>query len=133
MVELLGALTWTPGFKGLLTVAVAVAILCGSVALILGTNSGARLGFLIALTGLFGWFLVMGIIWAVYGIGYKGPAPSWKVVDTVSGPPVASRIPVAGTLPLPEDLPDPVDVRDADARLAEEFPPEGKEPTLGEL
>ena len=48
-IELLGALTWAPGFKGVLTVAVAVIILCGSIALILSTNSGARLGFLIAL------------------------------------------------------------------------------------
>ena len=78
-IELLGALTWAPGFKGVLTVAVAVIILCGSIALILSTNSGARLGFLIALTGLFGWFVVMGIIWSAYGIGYKGPAPTWKV------------------------------------------------------
>lgn len=132
-IELLGALTWAPGFKGLLTVAVAVVILCGSVALILGTNSGARLGFLIALTGLFGWFVVMGIVWAAYGIGYKGPAPTWKVADTVQGTPADSRIPVAETLPLPSDLPDPVEVRDGSEALLEEFPPTGKNPTLGDL
>ncbi len=132
-IELLGALTWAPGFKGLLTVAVAVIILCGSIALILGTNSGARLGFLIALTGLFGWFVVMGIIWAAYGIGYKGPAPTWKVADTVQGTPADSRIPIAESLPLPADLPDPVEVRDASAELLKEFPPTGKNPTIGDL
>ena len=52
--NILGAMTWDPGFKGVLTVALAVAILCGSVALIVGTNSGARLGFLIALAGFMG-------------------------------------------------------------------------------
>lgn len=133
MIELLGALTWAPGFKGLLTVAVAVVILCGSVALILGTNSGARLGFLIALTGLFGWFVIMGIVWAAYGIGYKGPAPTWKVADTVQGTPADSRIEVVRTLPLPADLPDPVEVRDASEALLEEFPATAKDPTLGDL
>jgi hypothetical protein len=133
MIELLGALTWAPGFKGLLTVAVAVIILCGSVALILGTNSGARLGFLIALTGLFGWFVIMGIVWAAYGIGYKGPAPTWKVADTVQGTPADSRIATAESLPLPADLPDPVEIRDASETLLEEFPPTGKNPTIGDL
>ena len=133
IVELLGALTWSPGFKGLLTVAVAVAILCGSVALILGTNSGARLGFLIALTGLFGWFLVMGTIWSIYGIGYKGPAPTWKVVDVVDGSPAGSRIPVADSLTLPADLPDPVAERDASKTLSKEFPATAKDPSLGDL
>lgn len=132
-IELLGALTWAPGFKGLLTVAIGVAILCGSVALILGTNSGARLGFLIALTGLFGWFVVMGIVWAAYGIGYKGPAPTWKLADTVQGTPADSRIVVAGSLPLPADLPDPVEVRDGSETLLEEFPTTAKNPTLGDL
>ena len=132
-IELLGALTWAPGFKGLLTVAVAVIILCGSIALILGTNSGARLGFLIALTGLFGWFVVMGIIWAAYGIGYKGPAPTWKVADTVQGTPADSRIEIAESLPLPADLPDPVEVRNGSEELLTEFPPTGKNPTLGDL
>lgn len=133
MVELLGALTWDPGFKGLFTVVIAVVILCGSVALILGTNSGARLGFLIAVTGLFGWFCVMGIIWSVYGIGYKGPAPTWKLVETVSGPPAAARTPVAAKLALPGDLPDPVVERDRSKTLTKAYPPEGKDPNLGDL
>lgn len=133
IVELLGAIQWSPGFKGVLTVAVGVAILCGSVALILGTNSGARLGFLIALTGLFGWFIVMGIIWSIYGIGYKGPAPSWKVLDVVQGSPAASRVDKADSLPLPDDVPDPVALRDADPKLIEEFPKEAKDPVIGDI
>lgn len=133
MVEVLAAFTWNPGFKGILTVVVAVAILCGGVALILGTNSGARLGFLIAISGLFGWFFVMGIIWSIYGIGPKGAAPSWKLVDTVSGSPASSRVTVAGSLPLPDDLPDPVDTRDASEQLSEEFPATERDPSLGDL
>ena len=52
-------------------------VLCGSVYLILSTNLGSRLGFLVALAGLFGWLMMMGIIWWVYGIGLKGKDPSW--------------------------------------------------------
>ncbi len=133
MIDLLAAFTWSPGFKGILTVAVAVAILCGSTALILGTNSGARLGFLLALTGLFGWFVVMGLVWSTYGIGPKGPAPTWKVVDTVSGDPGQSRVEKADSLPLPSDLPNAVETRDADPELVKLFPKELKDPVLGDL
>ncbi|MBP7629280.1 MAG: hypothetical protein KA758_02415 [Acidimicrobiales bacterium] len=134
--ELLAGLSWTPGFRGLLSVLVGVVVLYGSVALILGTNSGARLGFQLALTGLAGWFFVMGFIWAIYGIGYLGPAPSWKVIDTIQGPPSApdgARVDVAATLPLPSDLPDPVELRDADEDLLAEFPADAKDPLLGDL
>lgn len=133
MPQLLAGLSWDPGFRGLLTVAVAVAILYGSIALLLGTNSGPRLGFLLALTGLMGWFFVMGFIWSMYGIGYKGPAPSWRVVDTVTGAPSQARMPKADSLPLFTDLPDPVALRDASPTLSKEFPPEQKPPTLGDL
>lgn len=129
----LAELTWSPGFKGILTVGVAVAVLCGSAAVILATNSGTRLGLLLALCGLFGWFTVMGAVWALYGIGYKGAAPTWKVVDVVRGNPASSRVDAADSLPLPEDLPDPVEVRDQDEDLLKLFPKEQKDPTLGDL
>jgi hypothetical protein len=132
--DLLAALSWTPGFRGLLSVLVGVVVLYGSVALILGTNSGARLGFQLALTGLAGWFFVMGFIWAIYGIGYLGPAPSWDVVDVVRGDPAGSRLEVARTLPLPSELPDPVELRDADPDLVAEFPPDApRQPILTDL
>lgn len=133
MTHVLAGLSWSPGFKGLLIVAFAVAVLCGSIFLILATNSGARLGFLLALTGLFGWLFVMGLVWASYGIGYKGPAPTWKVVDVVSGSPAGSTVEKARSLPLPSELPDPVEWRDANPELVKEFPPEAKPPSLADL
>lgn len=133
MTHVLAGLSWAPGFKGLLVVAFAVTVLCGSIFLILATNSGTRLGFLIALTGLFGWLFVMGLVWATYGIGYKGPAPTWKVRDVVSGSPSGSSVETARSLPLPTDLPDPVEWRDANEELLKEFPAEGKDPSLGDL
>ena len=74
------AISWEPELRGTLTVIIAVVVFCGSIYLILSTNLGARLGFLVALTGLAGWMTLMGIIWMVYGIGLRGPDPSWEGV-----------------------------------------------------
>jgi len=52
----------------------------GSIYLILGTNLGARLGFLVAFTALMGWMTVMGVMWWMYGIGLKGDVPEWTQV-----------------------------------------------------
>lgn len=135
MIDLLAAFTWAPGFKGFLTVAVAVIILIGSVTLILATNGGARLGFLTALTGLMGWFVVMGLVWSMYGIGYKGPAPTWKVVDVNTAEPAKSDVEVADSLPLPGDgtLPEAAEAREANPDLVAAFPEDQRAPTLGDL
>jgi len=74
------AIGWYPELRGLLTVIIAVAVFCGSVYLILATNLGARLGFLVALTGLAGWMALMGFVWMIFGIGMKGDEPSWKEI-----------------------------------------------------
>jgi hypothetical protein len=74
------AIGWEPELRGLLSVIIGVVILCGSVYLILATNMGARLGFLVALTGLAGWMMLMGMVWWIYGIGLRGPDPSWEAV-----------------------------------------------------
>lgn len=74
---LLLALSWNPQVRGGLYVLTAVVILCGSGALILGTNLGARVGFQAAAAGLTGFFVVIGATWWVYGIGPHGKAPTW--------------------------------------------------------
>lgn len=135
----LGAMQWDPGFRGFLTVVLSVIILCGSVALIMGTNSGARLGTLLAVSGLFGWLTVMGAIWAIYGIGWKGQSPSWDVVDIVQSDPNAptmnSAISKGDSLPVPGDgtLPLASEVREGSELLQTEFPAERKAPTLSEM
>lgn len=75
------AISWEPELRGVLTVVMAVVILCGSIYLILGTNLGARLGFLVALTGVVGWMMLMGILWWIYGIGLTGEDASWRQVE----------------------------------------------------
>lgn len=84
-VTTVAAIGWEPEIRGALTVILAVAILCGSIYLILATNTGSRLGFLLAFTGLMGWMLLMGIIWTMYGIGLKGDDPHWEVTEVVVG------------------------------------------------
>ena len=57
------AIGWEPELRGILIVIIAVAALNGTVYLVMATNLGARLGFLVALAGLAGWMALMGIIW----------------------------------------------------------------------
>ena len=70
-----------PFFRGLLSVLTAVVVLIGGTYLIVATNTGARKGFLIALSALFGWMFLMGTVWTIYGIGWKGSAPTWDLVE----------------------------------------------------
>lgn len=74
------AIGWEPELRGLLTVIIGVVVLCGSVYGIMATNMGSRLAFLVALTGLMGWMMLMGIAWMIYGIGLRGPDPTWEPV-----------------------------------------------------
>lgn len=83
--QLLAALAWDPQIRGALIVVTAFVILPGSVYLLLATNTGAKLGFLLASAGFFGWMAVMGWIWVVYGIGIKGDPPTWHVEEVVTG------------------------------------------------
>jgi len=76
--------TWDPGLRGILSVAVGVVVLCGSIYLLLGTNIGSRLGFLVSVAGLSGWCFLMFAFWWLYGIGYQGSMPSWQVEEVVA-------------------------------------------------
>lgn len=90
---LFAALTWEPQVKGGLYVVLAVSILVGSAYLLLSTNMGARLGFLLAGAGLFGWLATLGSIWWVYARGPMGPEPSWENKGIVTGEPARSANP----------------------------------------
>lgn len=81
--HVLASLSWDPQIRGFLILLTAVAILPGSVYLLLATNVGARIGFLLAVAGLSGWLMLLGITWAFYGQGIKGRDPSWKVKEVV--------------------------------------------------
>lgn len=82
-----GGISWDPELRGLLTVALAAALLVGTVWLLLVLNTGIRLGSMIALAGLFGWFTIMAVIWWLLGIGYVGDSPTWQYEGTFADPP----------------------------------------------
>lgn len=79
--NIIAGIAYDPTIRGILAVAVGVIVLMGSVYLLLGTNTGNRLGFLLAITGFFGWMAIMGLIWWIYGIGMKGQDPAWHIVE----------------------------------------------------
>ena len=79
------SMPFDPFLRGFLAVLVGVIVLCGSVYLLVATNTGPRLGLLISLAGLFGWLAIMGAIWWIYGIGWKGNDPSWELTEIVQG------------------------------------------------
>lgn len=83
--DLVAGLAWEPNIKGGLYVVIAFVVLCGSPYLLLSTNSGARLGFLLAGAGLFGFMVIIGAVWWVYGIGPKGRTPVWHPETTITG------------------------------------------------
>lgn len=83
--NLFAGIAFDPTIRGILAVGVGVVVLMGSVYLLLATNTGNRLGFLLALTGFFGWMAIMGFIWWIYGIGMLGASPSWEVVEYNAG------------------------------------------------
>lgn len=74
------AVNWQFELRGILTVMIGAAVWMGSIYLILGTNLGARLGFIVTLAGLAGWIALMAGVWWIYGIGLKGDVPEWRQI-----------------------------------------------------
>ncbi|MFT5530309.1 MAG: hypothetical protein ACI91O_000317 [Candidatus Poriferisodalaceae bacterium] len=80
----LAVVGWDPTLTGYLAVFMAVLILGGSTFLLLATNLGARLGFLVTWTSLWSWMFLMGLIWWVFAIGWVGPDPGWNVLASTT-------------------------------------------------
>ena len=81
-VHVLAGIAWDPQIRGFLAVLVGVVVLLGSIYLLLLTNLGARLGFLLASAAFWGWLFLMGTIWWIYGnVGMLGEAPHWEVKE----------------------------------------------------
>lgn len=124
-VSLLAGIAFDPGIRGILVVMVGVAVLMGSVYLILGTNLGNRLGLLVALAGLFGWLTILTFIWWLTppAIGPRGNLPSWKPVEVyVNG---SGEVPKTDSLSLlmdPAALPQANLILAQNPELATEFP-----------
>lgn len=109
---ILAGIAWDPQIRGVLAVAVGVAILMGSVYLLLVTNLAHRLGFLVALAAFFGWMAIMGSIWWIRGIGMTGEDPSWEVEEINTGDLQQALLTEAHDLDTAQ-LPSPVVIDDA--------------------
>ncbi len=78
---------WNPTILGFLVVISAVVLFCGSVYLLLGTNMGARLGFLVAAAGLTGLLALLSIVWFITATPLNSPRGSqatWEPVEVVA-------------------------------------------------
>ncbi|MHB1091099.1 MAG: hypothetical protein ACYC0U_08600 [Ilumatobacteraceae bacterium] len=106
MFSTLLAIAWQPELRGIVVVVISVAVLVGGPYLVVGTNVGARLGILIILAGLFGWIMVMGSIWWTYGIGLKGPEPTWEPANPITIIRDTSEFETAGLVTSPITLSD---------------------------
>ncbi len=129
LVPTLAGIAWDPQIRGFLAVLVGVVVFMGSIYLLLATNTGNRLGFLLALTGFWGWMVIMGIIWWMYGIGMKGEDPSWVLRETNFDVVAAADADLRelDTSELPDD---PAELYDLEPAEFEEAAAE-LEPTLG--
>jgi hypothetical protein len=77
---------WYPTILGILVVVAGIVLFCGSIYLLLGTNLGARLGFLVAATGLAGFMVILSILWVTTSSPLntlKGREPAWEVQEYV--------------------------------------------------
>ncbi len=119
------AIGWEPELRGILVTIIGVAVLIGSIYLLLGTNLGARLGFLVALCGLSAWMALMGAVWAIYGIGLQGPLGSWKAVEGRTVLQDTAALNQAGVLGEPVEVPDETSYPDESALVAEQLVTEG--------
>jgi hypothetical protein len=80
---------WYPTILGVLVVIAGVALFCGSIYVLLGTNLGARLGFLVAFTGLAGFMVILTSLWVTTASPLntlKGRIPAWQVEEVVAAP-----------------------------------------------
>jgi hypothetical protein len=111
LIPTLAGISWNPEIRGILSVLVGVLVLMGSVYLLLATNLASRLGFLLALTAVFGWLTIHGTMWWLYppGTGPAGRPPSWEVQEIVYGDLTNSMLEKAhgidtSGLPGPDDV-----------------------------
>ena len=72
--------------RGVFVVVFAVGLFCGSVYLLLRTNLGGSLAFLLSFSALAGFLMMLGMIWTTNLTplnALHGPPPTWKVEQVV--------------------------------------------------
>jgi hypothetical protein len=81
---------WNPTILGVLVVLSAIGLFCGSAYLLLATNLGGRLGFLVAFASLTGFMVLLSTLWWTSGNSGIDPphghSPAWTVAEVVKSP-----------------------------------------------
>ncbi|MGH9004167.1 MAG: hypothetical protein ACRDYV_13665, partial [Acidimicrobiia bacterium] len=75
--------------KGYGVAVFSVGLFCGSVYLLLATDLGGRLGFMVSFSGLTGFLMMLALIWFTNFTplnALHGPPPTWKVREVVEDP-----------------------------------------------
>lgn len=140
--NLLAEFSWDPQIRGIVIVLLALIVLPGSVFLIMGTNVGARMGFMVMVAGLSGFCMLLGILWSFNAGGLVGRTPSWKPVEIAAGPPGATIDEATEGLPMKigeaptngwRELPEGDPIRgDATASADKILAPDNSEPIEGQ-
>ena len=75
--------------RGYFIVVFAVSLFCGSIYLVLATDIGSRMGFLVSFASLTGFLMMLGLIWFTNLTplnALHGPPPHWVVKEIVDNP-----------------------------------------------
>lgn len=75
--------------RGYAIVVFSVGLFCGSIYMVLATNLGSRMGFMVSFASLTGFLAMLGLIWFTNLTplnALHGPGPHWKVEEVVDNP-----------------------------------------------
>lgn len=78
---------WYPTILGVLVVVAGILLFVGSIYLILGTNMGARLAFLVTFASLMGFMVVLTSLWITTASPLntlRGSVPKWEIKEVVT-------------------------------------------------
>ncbi|MDQ1394641.1 MAG: hypothetical protein QOF30_3618 [Acidimicrobiaceae bacterium] len=93
--------TWDPFIRGVVITALFVVLLPGSVYLVLSTDVGGRLGFLLMAAGMSGMLCLLSLLWMpLASTADIGRPNSWKPLEVITGD-YASQVTPGGAKDLP--------------------------------
>jgi len=99
----MAAVTWDPFIRGTLILLLFIVLLPGSIFFVLSTDTGIRLGFLLAMAGLTGMVCLLSTLWMpLASTADVGRPNTWKPLEIVTGD-FAHQVTVAGAKSFPAD------------------------------
>ena len=80
---------WNPTIVGVLVLISGVTMFCGSVYLLVATNTGGKLGFLIAVSAITGLMTLLSLLWWTTSTPLNSPrgrTAEWKTIEVLKSP-----------------------------------------------